>query len=178
MRVSNPSYLLLCLSLLLGCKHQSQAAVGVTDPPMPTAPAEPTEPVLEAGDDEAGTIAISEEIRSICGIADTDAYFAFDSARIDSTARVVLGRVATCFESGPLAGRQLSLVGRADPRGEGAYNMALGERRASAVSSSLKRFGLRGRQIDASSRGEMDATGTSEASWANDRRVDVALGSR
>jgi peptidoglycan-associated lipoprotein len=174
--MSKTIYALSCLSLLLGCKHQAPATVAVSDVRAP--PAEPTEPTLEASADETGTIVLSEEIRSTCGIADADAYFAFDSARIDPTAKGVLGQVATCFDSGPLAGRQMTLVGRADPRGEGAYNMALGDRRASAVSSALEGLGLRSRQMNASSRGEMDATGTSEASWASDRRVDVALAPR
>jgi peptidoglycan-associated lipoprotein len=77
-----------------------------------------------------------------------------------------------------LTGRALNLVGRADPRGDSEYNMVLGSQRASAVSSALESLGLASAQISASSRGEMDAKGTDEATWADDRRVDVRLSSR
>ena len=67
------------------------------------------------------------------------------------------------------------VIGHADPRGDEEYNMALGGRRSDAVATTLIERNLRSTQISTSSRGEMDATGTSEGSWAEDRRVDVKL---
>jgi peptidoglycan-associated lipoprotein len=88
----------------------------------------------------------------------------------------VLKQLADCFSTGPLKGRQMRLVGHADPRGEPEYNLTLGGRRADNVKSFIAKQGLAEEQMSTTSRGEMDATGTDEASWARDRRVDVILG--
>jgi peptidoglycan-associated lipoprotein len=69
----------------------------------------------------------------------------------------------------------MNLVGHADPRGEEEYNMVLGGRRADNVQHFLVSVGLPTGQAMTTSRGEMDATGTDEAGWAKDRRVDVVL---
>jgi peptidoglycan-associated lipoprotein len=54
--------------------------------------------------------------------------------------------------------------------------MVLGGRRADNIKNAISREGLAAESIATTSRGEMDATGTDEASWAQDRRVDVMLG--
>jgi peptidoglycan-associated lipoprotein len=66
-------------------------------------------------------------------------------------------------------------VGHADPRGDEEYNLALGGRRADAVADALAQRRLSRNQISTTSRGEMEASGTDEPSWAKDRRVDVTL---
>jgi peptidoglycan-associated lipoprotein len=71
----------------------------------------------------------------------------------------------------------MRLVGHADPRGDEEYNMTLGNRRADNVKTAIVDAGLAASQVATTSRGEMDATGTDEASWEKDRRVDVLLGS-
>ena len=120
-------------------------------------------------------MAISDEIRRLCGISDRDAYFAFDSSRVRSQDRSPLDGVARCFSTGPLKGRQLKLIGHADPRGEADYNMTLGLSRADAVGQYLVARGLKPASAKTTSRGSMDAAGTDEASWQKDRRVDVTL---
>lgn len=121
-------------------------------------------------------VAISDEIRTKCGIPDEDAYFSFDSARVTSNDRTPLALVAKCFTSGPLAGRSVKLVGRADPRGESDYNLTLGQSRADAVGIYLDGHGMAKAKTQSTSRGAMDATGSDESGWQHDRRVDVMLG--
>jgi len=121
-------------------------------------------------------INISDEIKKACGISDADAFFAFDSANIRDQDHKVLGALASCFSTGPLKGREMRLVGHADPRGEPEYNIVLGGRRADNVKGFIVQKGLDSGRVNTTSRGEMDATGTEEASWARDRRVDVVLG--
>ena len=67
------------------------------------------------------------------------------------------------------------LTGHCDPRGEQEFNMSLGENRAEAVKVFLIGLGVPAEKIRTSSRGELDATGTDEAGWANDRRVDIEV---
>jgi peptidoglycan-associated lipoprotein len=122
-------------------------------------------------------IVISDEIKKACGITDAEAFFAYDSANVRPQDVAVLKKLADCFMTGPLKGRELRLVGHADPRGDDEYNMVLGGRRADNVKSAIVGQGMTDSKIATTSRGELDATGTDEASWAKDRRVDVVLGS-
>jgi peptidoglycan-associated lipoprotein len=165
-------------------------ACGGDEKKPPTAPSGNTEaPTTKAatapkggGDEKAGDnpsrsqINISDEIKKACGISDTDAYFDFDSANVKEQDQRVLNQLAECFTKGPLKGREMRLVGHADPRGEPEYNMVLGGKRADNVKSFIVQKGMPDAKIATSSRGEMDATGTDEAGWIKDRRVDVMLG--
>jgi peptidoglycan-associated lipoprotein len=124
---------------------------------------------------QRGELAIDASIRQACGISDAEAYFAYDSAALDPAHRSVLRKLASCFSEGPMRGRSMLLVGHADPRGDHAYNLALGGRRADNVKSMLMSEGLAENLTKASSRGEMDARGVDESTWALDRRVDIML---
>jgi peptidoglycan-associated lipoprotein len=137
----------------------------------------PPPPPEKVGDvPSRSNINISEDIRKACGITDSEAFFAYDSANVRPEDKAILTKLATCFTSGPLKGRQMRLVGHADPRGDDEYNMTLGNRRADNVKNAIVQAGLDGARIATTSRGEIDATGTDEASWEKDRRVDVLLG--
>jgi peptidoglycan-associated lipoprotein len=122
-------------------------------------------------------ISIADEIKKACNISDPDAYFAFDSAKVTQQGDRVLMQLADCFTKGALKGKNMRLVGHADPRGDDEYNMVLGQHRADNVKKFLTTKGLPPDRAQTSSRGKMDATGTDEASWAKDRRVDVLLAS-
>ncbi|HTA88033.1 MAG TPA: OmpA family protein [Polyangiaceae bacterium] len=123
------------------------------------------------------TVAIDDAILRACNISADKAYFPFDSARLESSDVRPLDAVATCFRSGPLKGRSLKLVGRADPRGDDEYNMVLGQSRADSVGAALVRDGLTRSRMTSTSRGDLDAKGRDENGWSLDRRVDVLLGS-
>jgi peptidoglycan-associated lipoprotein len=150
-------------------------------PPLAKAPstmgaATPPAAKALAGEPTRGTLAISDDIRAACGIPSEDAFFAFDSATIESADIKPLDTVARCLTAGPLAGRSIRLVGHADPRGPSEYNMTLGQRRADSVDGYIGRRGVQASRIVTTSRGAIDATGQDEAGWAHDRRVDVQLG--
>ncbi|HLV22336.1 MAG TPA: OmpA family protein [Polyangiaceae bacterium] len=164
-------------AMFMACAGE-QAPVAAPPPPPPAQP--PSDQMAQnnekPGDNpNQSQINISDEIRKKCGISDTDAYFAFDSANIRPQDRKVLSALAKCFTDGPLAGRQMRLVGHADPRGEAEYNMLLGQRRADNVKTAIAGEGLKQDKMDTTSRGEMDASGTDETSYAKDRRVDIVL---
>jgi peptidoglycan-associated lipoprotein len=147
------------------------AVVTTTNPPPPAPPPE------KVGDvPTQSNINISDEIRKACGITDAEAFFSYDSANVRRQDKAVLKKLADCFMTGPLKGRELRLVGHADPRGEEEYNMVLGGRRADNVKAAIADQGMTADKIATTSRGKLDANGTDEASWAKDRRVDVVLG--
>jgi peptidoglycan-associated lipoprotein len=142
-------------------------------PRAPIAPVARTEPPVASP--TRSVVNISDDIRKACGLSDADAHFAFDSAKVSSSDHPVLRKLVTCFSSGNLANRTMRLVGHADPRGGEEYNLVLAGSRAAGVKEFLVGQGLRDAQATTTSRGEMDAKGIDEGSWAEDRRVDILL---
>lgn len=128
---------------------------------------------------ETTGLSVSDEIAKACGIQSTgtnvNPSFDYDSAALGDDDRKMLGDVAKCLTEGALKGRNVSLVGRADPRGEDEYNMTLGGSRSNTVRRYMKDLGVGLDRMSSTSRGELDATGKDEAGWAKDRRVDIQL---
>jgi peptidoglycan-associated lipoprotein len=181
-RVTRRSQRAGCLALLGAALGAATVGCGPKEPPKPegtvasaTATARP--PGVTRQDTvtpTSGSIHIDASIIKACGDIPT-AHFAFDSAKIQPDAAAVLDALARCFVSGPLKGRGMNLIGHADPRGEHEYNFALGQRRAGSVGAYISGKGLDASKVQASSRGDTDATGTDEEGWARDRKVDVLL---
>jgi len=162
-------------ALAIGCGG-AKPPVAASPDSHPTAAASPPVTSASLPSPTSSNVSISDEIRSKCGISDADAYFPFDSAHVTSNDRTPLDQVVKCFTQGPLAGRSVKLVGRADPRGSSDYNLTLGQSRADAVGSYLETRGMSKDKTQPTSRGAMDAAGTDESGWQRDRRVDVLLG--
>lgn len=124
-------------------------------------------------------VGVSSELTRLCNISfgnvDRAPKFDYDDAELLPQDRDVLEQIARCVTTGPLKGRKLALVGRADPRGEDEYNMVLGEHRAVSVSDYLAKLGVHSNKLGQTSRGKLDAEGTDEETWQRDRRVDVTL---
>jgi peptidoglycan-associated lipoprotein len=128
----------------------------------------------EQDDDSLPTNAnIDDKIAKMCDLP--EARFDFNSSTMSPGAKKVLDSIAKCFKDGPGKGKSMTIVGHADPRGEEEFNFGLGQRRAGAVAAYLKSAGLGEDRYSTSSRGELDATGTDEAGWSKDRRVEIML---
>jgi peptidoglycan-associated lipoprotein len=120
-----------------------------------------------------GRVAIEPRLAAMCSL--TEPNFDFDSSALSSSARGTLDLLAECLLGGAAKDKNIQMVGHADPRGDEEYNLGLGQRRATEVESYLRDKGVSDRRIETSSRGELDAMGTNEATWGPDRRVDIAL---
>jgi outer membrane protein OmpA-like peptidoglycan-associated protein len=173
--------IVLAVSLVAACGGEPKPATTptTTTTATPTASAAPAKADTERKAVGAN-LTVSDEIFRLCHLdAQSDAQaapkFAFDESLISKADAVVLDKIATCLTTGPLAGRHVQLTGRADPRGTEEYNMSLGAKRAHGVSSYLEQQKVQGTHLNETSRGSLDATGTDEATWAQDRRVDIAL---
>jgi peptidoglycan-associated lipoprotein len=171
--------ILASLTATAGCGND---AVKPAAAPTKTTAAPPPAPALAPATPGKtnSSVYLSDRLRQACGITTVETVkdapkFDFDQNAILPEDRDVLAKVAQCLTTGPLKGRSVRLVGRADPRGSQEYNMALGERRANAVLKYLTALGVATTQLSESSRGAIDATGTDEAAWQQDRRVDVDL---
>jgi peptidoglycan-associated lipoprotein len=139
-------------------------------PPQPEATPVPVSQNLQAGTDLVRLCKLGASSEQ-----EAAPKFGFDEADLTVQDRTVLQQIAECVTHGPLHGKNLQLVGRADPRGTEEYNMGLGDRRARSVSTYLERLGVSAAALDASTRGALDAHGRDETTWQRDRRVDVEL---
>lgn len=138
----------------------------------PTNAAPPSKP-------EQLAVNVDDEIIKACNLKFSNVEdapkFDYDSDDLTPAERDVLSAVAKCLTTGPLKGRSVDLVGRADPRGESEYNMSLGARRARHVHNFMGTLGVPNDKMHDTSRGELDSTGKDENGWRLDRRVDVKL---
>lgn len=101
-------------------------------------------------------------------------YFDFDSSEITAQSAGVLNQHANLLSSNPAAG--VLVAGHTDERGSREYNMALGERRAQAVSTYLAAQGVSTSNIRVISYGEERpaASGMTEEAYAQNRRAELS----
>jgi peptidoglycan-associated lipoprotein len=102
----------------------------------------------------------------------TTYYFEYDSSELKPEAMRALDDHAKVLRA---SGARVVLEGHTDERGTREYNMALGERRSSAVKRYLVLQGVAPAQLELVSYGEERpvATGSDEQSWAQNRRVEL-----
>ena len=103
--------------------------------------------------------------------------FEFDMANITPDARAVLDNNASCLKEN--AQMQISIEGHCDERGSAEYNLALGERRASAVKQYLVDLGVPSSRLRTVSFGEAKPAvqGHNESAWRYNRRSEFSSGS-
>jgi outer membrane protein OmpA-like peptidoglycan-associated protein len=118
------------------------------------------------GNASGGGNALESSARSV--------YFAFDSYEVDGEYMPLLQaqaqRARAYLNDHP--DQKLHIDGNTDSYGSPEYNLALGMRRATAVSKALMTCGVAAWQMETRSWGEMYATGQDEETRAKDRRVD------
>jgi peptidoglycan-associated lipoprotein len=170
----NAALLVALGSLGLGCKDEPKAQTADdVDTAKPANTAKKPAEGDKSPDTQSG-VKIDDKIVKACGDLPT-ARFGFDSADVSAEASNVLDALARCFISGPLKGKGVTLVGHADPRGGEDYNFGLGQRRSGSIAKFLAKKGMEEGKITATSRGDLEATGTDEAGWAADRKVEIRL---
>lgn len=165
---------LLLLAIACGSDKKPTPVAPTAPPPPPpatvtSAPAKPQNTAVNVDDaiTKACNLKFADESQS--------PKFDFDSEALSPAEKDILEQIAKCLTTGPLKGRSVDLVGRADPRGETEYNMTLGAKRARAAHQFLASAGVGNDKLFDTSRGELDATGKDEEGWRKDRRVDVRL---
>jgi peptidoglycan-associated lipoprotein len=101
--------------------------------------------------------------------------FELDSSQLDSEAQSVLQSQAAWLKQNPSV--KLTIEGHCDERGTREYNIALGERRASAAKKFLVGLGVASNRLSTISYGKERpaVVGSDESSWSQNRRaVSVA----
>ena len=131
----------------------------------------------ESMDESMDSMAKSEEERGPVPGSDEDFYslgdrvfFDLDKFTLKATARRVLERQADWLNT--YGNVSITIEGHADERGTREYNLALGERRASAVKDYLISLGVDPGRASTLSYGKErpDALGSNEAAWSQNRR--------
>lgn len=100
-------------------------------------------------------------------------YFEFDEYAVsDKYKSMVLSHARYLRDNSNL---NIRIQGNTDERGSREYNLALGQRRADSVKKVMTLAGTEDSQIESVSYGEEKprAAGHNEASWAENRRVDI-----
>ena len=102
-------------------------------------------------------------------------YFDFDSAVLSYDAQVTLSRQSAFLQLNPEA--VVVIEGHCDERGTREYNLALGDRRASAARDFLLAKGIDAARIRTVSYGKERPAmlGSNEESWAKNRRAATVL---
>jgi len=176
----------VCAALILS------AIVGVSacakkkpaPPPAAPAPAEapkttpPPPPAPPAAPREAATPPLSEEeMFARKSLEDLnrekplgDAYFDLDSYQIRSDAQPILQKDADWMKR--WTSTKITVEGHCDSRGSAEYNLALGERRATAVRDYLVNLGIPANRIQIVSKGKEQpvCTQENESCWQQNRR--------
>jgi len=100
-------------------------------------------------------------------------YFDFDSFIIKDDYKAVVEGHAKALAA--TRGKRLVVEGHTDERGGSEYNLALGQKRAEAVTRTLVLLGAADNQVEAVSFGkERPAVqGSDEAAWAKNRRAEL-----
>ena len=166
---------LLAALVLAGCQSTGDAEVApeseVQEAPAEAAPAAPpmVTPAPRPVTNEEG-FPLDASGRPIGYVF----YFEFDRTELKPRARALLAEHAEYLkENGSV---RITIQGHADERGTREYNLALGERRASAVRDYLQSMGVASSQLRIVSYGEerpVDPRST-ESAWSKNRRVELA----
>ncbi len=100
-----------------------------------------------------------------------DIFFDYDSAALLPDGQSLLMEKAEWLRNNP--GANVVIEGHTDERGTGAYNLALGDRRAESVRTFLTELGVDTGRIRTISYGEENPLdpSSSESAWAKNRRA-------
>lgn len=123
----------------------------------------------------SGSVAQSQNAAADFAQIGQSVYFATDSSDLNERARETLRQQAAWLNVNPQA--RVIIEGHADERGTREYNLALGDRRASATRGYLIAVGVDDSRIDKVSYGKERpvALGSNEQAWAQNRRTETII---
>lgn len=161
-----------CLSavLVLGACTHKQEAVTTAPPPAAAAPAPAPAPVTSSIIPGS-----AEDLR--VNVGDT-VHFALDQYNVEETDKALLGRQAAWLQRYPAV--RVTIEGHADERGTREYNIALGNRRATAAKNYLVALGINPNRVQTISYGKERpaVAGSNEQAWSQNRRAVTVVTAR
>jgi peptidoglycan-associated lipoprotein len=178
---------LVLIAIVAGCAHKPEAknenhpsVSAATAPPAASSTASVGGPNSCSTDLDCAEKQLC--IRSRCedisaGLAECThvrIHFPFNSAELDSSEASSLLRSARCLKAD--SSLHVTIEGNADERGTEEYNLALGDKRASAVARYLESLGASEAQLKTVSYGKEHplCNEHDEACWAKNRRAELS----
>jgi peptidoglycan-associated lipoprotein len=124
-------------------------------------------------DEAANRAALVKELNAL--VAQGPLYFETDTDALTDGSQVLLQRVAAQMHRVPRV--RVVIGGHADERGDTAYNLALGERRAQTAREYLMRLGIPKERVKIVSLGEEQpvALAHNEDAWSQNRRDEFTF---
>lgn len=121
------------------------------------------------GAGQAGQVVPGTQADLVQNVGDR-VFFALDSSSLTPEARAILDRQAEWL--GKYSSVKLAVEGHCDERGTREYNLALGERRATAVRNYMVAKGVAADRLSTISYGKErpEVMGSDESAWARNRR--------
>ncbi|WP_439534318.1 peptidoglycan-associated lipoprotein Pal [Polymorphobacter sp.] len=159
---------------LAACAPKKQDLPPPPPPPATSAPAPAPTPTQDAG---VSSTIVPGSLADFINQAGSDRVrFAYDSYEIDDTAGGILSRQAQWLNQ--YNNVRITVEGHADERGTREYNLALGDRRATAVKNFLAAQGVSTARMGTISYGKErpEADGADEAAYAINRRGVTTIG--
>lgn len=158
--------LLLAGLLLAGCQSAPPVVDDtppIVEPPRPEPVPEPEPPAFNPD--------LEPYYPGTTRLLERTFYFEFDQAVLSADALAALEIHARVLQDNPQ--RRVMVEGHCDERGTREYNLALGERRTTAVRDFLTAAGVPGSRIESVSYGEErpEDPGHTEAAWSRNRRA-------
>src|SRR2546425_3675798 len=119
--------------------------------------------------------ALGQTTNAVRALLGTLIHFDYDKALIRGGDPAGLGQKVAILQAN--SGLRIRISGHCDERGSDEYNLALGNRRATAAKQYLVSHGIDGSRIETVSYGEERpiASGHDEAAWAQNRRDEVEI---
>jgi peptidoglycan-associated lipoprotein len=147
-----------------GGTQTATATVNVSEPPPPPPPPVVNKPTLE---------------QMLSGSV-VDAYFDYDKNDIREDARAALTKDADALKAifASFPDSSISIEGHCDDRGSAEYNLALGDRRATAAKEFLVQLGVPADKLKTISYGKErpQCTDHDESCWQKNRRAHFSAG--
>ena len=163
------------LAVTAACSTKKKVLPPAPPPPMVSA-GTPDAPPSGSSDTAVGTTNLPGSVADFKATSGSDTVlFAYDSYDVDDTAKGILGKQAEWLARYP--GVKVTVEGHTDERGTREYNLALGDRRASAAKNFLAAQGVSAARIATISYGKERpvADGTDEAAYAQNRRAVTVI---
>ncbi len=158
-------------SQLAACVAAGAFAAACTSAPTKDESADTGSEFQQGDQGEVEEVVEEVQITDVIKLDLEPVYFAFDRYDVRADARSQLRSNGDQLRT---SGVSVRLEGHADERGDEEYNLALGERRATAVKSYLVDLGVSGSRIRTISYGESKPAvlGHDESAWRYNRRVE------
>jgi peptidoglycan-associated lipoprotein len=170
-------FVTVALAFSAGCKKKAPTTAQEARPPVTAAPStEVSPPPSTTGRPDVQAEVLKMDVAELNkkGYL-TDAYFDYDQSDLREDARSALSADAEWLKKYPSV--QVLIEGYCDERGTGAYNLALGDRRANAAKEYLVSLGVDGSRIRTVSYGEERpfCTESHEDCWQQNRRAHFVI---